>query len=58
MPDAPPERQPTPAEMDDDTIVTTARLTASVMHSLGEDPNYEATCDLLHELANRVGDSA
>lgn len=57
MPDAPPERQPTLAEMDDDTIVTTARLTASVMHSLGEDPSHETTCDLLHEMANRVEDA-
>lgn len=52
MPDAPPERQPTLAEMDDETLVATARLMAATINAVPLEGG--AMADLLNELADRI----
>lgn len=55
MGDAPPERQTALVEMDDETLVATARLTAStiLVYPVGQ-VGAGAMAELLNELADRI----
>lgn len=49
-----PDRDSDLHEMDDESLLATARMVASILRTTGNDPNPESSADLLVELADRL----